>query len=286
MMKLDSIKSILHDGVGLAEFYADFFSLPRPEFIKTIGGVGNYFYFRKWLHKHGLSTHELYAKRYRCNRLLLKDQRLMNYMYGVIAGDGSYSKSKNCIEWTLADKEWITSVHQLFELDSVLTIRKRRYASNYWHQDLCYARILDHKFIRLCKRHGMIACKSNIQSSMIVADNGFFPYFLLGLIDTDGHVKYCPKPKKSIGTIQLCGTKAQLEDVADSISDMRLYSSRVSQRKGDGLSLLFITEMGTLHELISLMLKGTKEYSLKRKRTKLKAMKRFIEANHPHRIFV
>jgi hypothetical protein len=207
-------------------------------------------------------------------------------MYGVIAGDGSYSESKNWIEWTSADQDWITKVHTLFELDSVLTKRNRRFAGGYNHQDLYYARILDHKFIKMCKQHGMVACKSSIQTSMMFADEAYFPFFLLGLIDSDGHVKYYPEPKKSIGAIGLCGTKAQLEYVADSILDMRLHTSRVVQRKGDGLSLLFITEMGTLHELSSLMLKGTKEYSLKRKRLKLKALKRFVEANHPHRIFV
>lgn len=142
--------------------------------------------------------------------LVFSDLRFMNYIYGVIAGDGCYCPRGHSgyIAIVSCDKEWIKAIHQKLKLNSSLYFRSQQKYRDRGEsrQDVWFLRISNRKFLNKCLSHGLVHRKSHKSKSFMFSDRGYEFYFLRGLFDSDGSCGIY----KDRYNLSFCGTEAQM----------------------------------------------------------------------------
>lgn len=139
------------------------------------------------------------------NRGILNDHAFMNYMRGVVAGDGTLSDMelgrRGVIRIRQTDEEWVRFMHAVIGPTS--TVSRSEFEGKEW-KDLWGFRVSDEEFVESMLGAGMIRAKSEHWDSFMIPEVGFELFFLRGLLDSDGHVSL------EGATIQWLGTPAQM----------------------------------------------------------------------------
>ena len=160
------------------------------------------------------------SKRIYCPRAdlaCLQDKEFMNYLGGVVAGDGTLCdyeppRLKGNVRLRVTDKVWISCIYS--KVKPWGTLSKSVTPCKNWNPVWGF-RISDKVFVEYFIQHGLVSRKSLKKEACMFADEGYEMYFVRGLLDSDGCVSLQKRNGKVYPRVRILGLKFQISLVKD-----------------------------------------------------------------------
>lgn len=143
----------------------------------------------------------------RCNPSIFTNIPLMNYIYGYVAGDGSYNTTHDpyCyVDIDSNEEQIITDLNSFIQSSKKIGFYQGKIG-----KPMHKLSVSDSTFVSSCLAHGLVKRKSTSSVAMF-PDPGYESHFLRGLLDSDGYVSLGNPSTPKIGFL---GQPIQLEVV-------------------------------------------------------------------------
>lgn len=191
------------------------------------------------------------------------ESNLLNYLLGVVAGDGCLIKSRR-IALESVDLEWMEQLYGLLgrpgKLSEVSPRKENERETRRFY-------ITDRSLVDWFIKHGLRERKSTDELALVVPDLGLERDFLRGLLDSDGNVDL----RKGGRRISWYGNKIQMEWVAEVLGSHGIV---VRSKKIKAANCWYVYVFGEDASNLSEKLIG-KDYFLRRKTELLERIRVF-----------